>query len=88
MFGTGTRPVPPHLEMLSTYYLKYLVKIPSNPKAAPLRVCDLMCRRQQIMKNPQNKNKLKRQSLRGRISTTPIQEIYEQGTPMGAPHRR
>ena len=54
MFGTGTRPVPPHLEMLSTYYLKYLVKIPSNPKAAPLRVCDLMHRRQQIIKILQN----------------------------------
>ena len=76
MFGTGTRPVPPHLEMLSTYYLKYLVKIPSNPKAAPLRVCDLMCRRQQIMKNLQTKNNLKRQSRRGRVSTTPLQEIH------------
>ena len=76
MFGTGTRPVPPPLEMLSTYYLKYLVKIPSNPKAAPLRVCDFMCRKQQIMKNLQTKNNLKRQSLRRRISTTPLQEIH------------
>lgn len=76
MFGTGTRPVPPPLEMLSTYYLKYLVKIPSNPKAAPLRVCDLMCRKQQIMKNLQTKNNLKRQSRRGRASTTPLQEMH------------
>ena len=76
MFGTGTRPVPPPLEMLSTYYLKYLVKIPSNPKAAPLRVCDLMCRRQQFMKNLQTKNNLKRQSRLGRASTTPLQEIH------------
>ena len=76
MFGTGTRPVPPPLEMLSTYYLKYLVKIPSNPKAAPLRVCDLMCRKQQIMKNLQTKNNLRRQSRRGRASTTPLQETH------------
>ena len=76
MFGTGTRPVPPPLDMLSTYYMECLVNKPGNPKAAPLRVCDLMCRKQQLMKNLQTKNNLKRQSRRGRASTTPLQEMH------------